>query len=269
MTRRSSRSRVVRPSSCCRSARWRSAFSVMITAPSTMRPKSSAPRLIRLAEIRPCDHAGHGHQHRHRDDQRGDDGGPDVAEQQEQDHDDEGRRPRRGSWRRSGWSPRRGKVRSRTVWTSTPGGSVRAGSRSMRASTAAATVRLFSPISIRAVPMTASLPVLASPSRCAGRARSGPRRCRLIRTGTPPRLATTTLAISSMLSRRPGGAHDVALAVLLQVARALVGVVGLQRPGDVGEGQVEGGRASSGPAGRGTASRSRRCCRPRRRRERS
>jgi hypothetical protein len=34
---------LTRPSSCCFSAKCRSEFSAMITAPSTMRPKSRAP----------------------------------------------------------------------------------------------------------------------------------------------------------------------------------------------------------------------------------
>ncbi len=63
-------------------------------------------------------------------------------------------------------------------------------------------MRLFSPIRIRAVPMTVSRPSsLAEPVR-----RSRPIRTAAtsrIRTGTPPRLATTTSAIASGLSRRP------------------------------------------------------------------
>ena len=43
-----------RPAACCRSARCRRLFSAMMTAPSTMRPKSSAPRLMRLALMLPC-----------------------------------------------------------------------------------------------------------------------------------------------------------------------------------------------------------------------
>ncbi len=48
----SSRSRRVskRPSWCWRSASLRKLFSMMITVPSTIRPKSRAPRLIRLPE---------------------------------------------------------------------------------------------------------------------------------------------------------------------------------------------------------------------------
>lgn len=40
-----------RPSCCCLWANRRNAFSTMMTAPSMIRPKSSAPRLIRLPEM--------------------------------------------------------------------------------------------------------------------------------------------------------------------------------------------------------------------------
>ncbi|GJD74492.1 hypothetical protein CFIICLFH_2726 [Methylobacterium goesingense] len=92
-------------------------------------------------------------------------------------------------------------VRLRTVCTSTPGGSERRISVILL-STVAATVRLFSPISIRAVPMTTSRPSsLPDPVR-----RSRPIRTSEMsemRTGTPPRVVTTTLPMSSMVSRRP------------------------------------------------------------------
>ncbi len=39
---------------CCACARRRTAFSTIITVPSTIKPKSSAPRLIRLAETPAC-----------------------------------------------------------------------------------------------------------------------------------------------------------------------------------------------------------------------
>ncbi|MNV36833.1 hypothetical protein D3C71_1283260 [compost metagenome] len=42
-----------RPSACWRSPKRRRQFSMMITAPSTIRPKSKAPRLIRLADTPP------------------------------------------------------------------------------------------------------------------------------------------------------------------------------------------------------------------------
>ena len=42
-----------RPRRCCSSPKRRRQFSMMITAPSTIRPKSSAPRLIRLPETPP------------------------------------------------------------------------------------------------------------------------------------------------------------------------------------------------------------------------
>ena len=52
MANRSSRSST-RPRRCCPSARRRMQFSTMMTAPSTINPKSSAPRLIRLPLMRP------------------------------------------------------------------------------------------------------------------------------------------------------------------------------------------------------------------------
>ena len=63
----------------------------MITAPSTIRPKSSAPRLIRLPLMPALHHADGGQQHRERDHQRGDQRRAEVAEQQEQHDDDEQR----------------------------------------------------------------------------------------------------------------------------------------------------------------------------------
>ena len=44
----------MRPSSCCRPAKRRMQFSTIITAPSTIKPKSRAPRLIRLALTFAC-----------------------------------------------------------------------------------------------------------------------------------------------------------------------------------------------------------------------
>ena len=59
----------------------------MITAPSTISPKSSAPRLIRLALILALQHAGSRHQHGQRNDQRRDERRAEIAEQGEQDQD--------------------------------------------------------------------------------------------------------------------------------------------------------------------------------------
>ena len=132
----------------------------MMTAPSTIRPKSSAPRLIRLALIRPChmpmavismaigmtsavitaarkfpssrnstsDHQQRalGEIRRHRADR-----GVDEL-----------------------------RCGSSTVLTAMPGGRF-VGCPRILASTAAATVRLFAPISISAVPTTTSLPLFA------------------------------------------------------------------------------------------------------------
>ena len=172
----------------------------MITAPSTIRPKSSAPRLIRLALIRPwtmpvmvISIA------------TGMTSAVTMAARMLPSSRN------RTTTTRAAPSARflatvlmvasTSTVRSRTVRTSTPGGSERRISP-MRASTAAATVRLFSPISIRAVPITTSRPSrLPEPVR-----RSRPIRTSAmsaILTGTPPRVVTTTRPMSSMVSRRP------------------------------------------------------------------
>ena len=64
-------------------------FSVMMTAPSTMMPKSMAPRESRLAGICPQVHEdereeqGEGNGHGH------DEGGPDVVEKEGEEHDNE------------------------------------------------------------------------------------------------------------------------------------------------------------------------------------
>jgi hypothetical protein len=62
-------------------------FSTMMTAPSTIRPKSSAPRLIRLAEMPVLHHAGDRHQHGERNHRSGDQRCAQVAQQQEQHGD--------------------------------------------------------------------------------------------------------------------------------------------------------------------------------------
>ncbi|GJE71740.1 hypothetical protein CHKEEEPN_3287 [Methylorubrum podarium] len=172
----------------------------MMTAPSTMRPKSRAPRLIRLAEIfastMPVMVISMAT-------------GMTSAVMMAARMLPSSRN--RMTMTRAAPSARflatvlmvasTRSVRLRTVWTSTPGGSDLRISVIL-ASTAAATVRLFSPISISAVPTTTSCPSsLAEPVR-----RSRPIRTSamsLIRTGTPPRVVTRTFSISPMLSRRP------------------------------------------------------------------
>ena len=172
----------------------------MITAPSTISPKSSAPRLIRLAEILACTMPVMVSSIA-----TGMTSAVITAARKFPSSRNRIRITRPAPSSRffatvctvasTSW------VRSSTVCTTIPGGSERRISV-MRASTAAATVRLFSPISISAVPTTTSRPSsLAEPVR-----RSRPMRTSatsLIRTGTPPRVVTTTLPISSMLSRRP------------------------------------------------------------------
>ena len=66
-------------------------FSTITTAPSMIRPKSIAPRLIRFPEMPKLHHAGHREEHRERDDERDDDRGAPVAEQREEDDDHEHR----------------------------------------------------------------------------------------------------------------------------------------------------------------------------------
>ncbi len=182
----------------------------MMTAPSTMRPKSSAPRLIRLALILPCSMPAAvssmaigitsavisaarklpSSRKQHDDDQQSAFG--------------EIRGSPSARWRRPA------RCGSSTVLASMPGGSVRLIS-CILASTAAATVRLLPPISIRAVPTTTSCAVsLALPVR-SSRADRRPRRHPCTRTGTPPRVATTTSPISLHVFEAPGGAHHIGL----------------------------------------------------------
>ncbi len=80
-----------RPDAACAAPKRRRQFSMMITAPSTMSPKSSAPRLIRLPDTPPRTMPVMREQHRQRDHRRGDQRRAQVAEQQEQHHDDEQR----------------------------------------------------------------------------------------------------------------------------------------------------------------------------------
>ena len=93
-------------------------------------------------------------------------------------------------------------VRSYTGTARTPDGSVRFTS-SIRAATAFATVRLFSPISMNTVPSTTSSPfAVAAPVRSSRPTSTSPRS--FMRTGTPPTLASTTLAMSSTVRACPG-----------------------------------------------------------------
>jgi hypothetical protein len=92
-------------------------------------------------------------------------------------------------------------VRSSTVFTSMPGGSDGTIAR-RRVSTADETVRLLAPISINAVPTTVSRPFsLALPVRLSPPIDTVA--MSRIRTGTPPRVVTTTALSSSIFSMRP------------------------------------------------------------------
>ena len=146
-----------RPSSRCRSASRRRQFSTMMTAPSTMSPKSIAPRLIRLPLVRVCDHADRGEQHRERDGERRDERGAEVAEHEEEHDDDEQRAL--GEVRLDGADRRVDERRAvehrlRADVGRQARGSPRPSSRRRRA----ATVRLFAPTSMSAVPTTTSSP---------------------------------------------------------------------------------------------------------------
>ena len=162
----SSRSRNVsnRPSCSCRCASRIRQFSTMITAPSTISPKSSAPRLMRLP------------------------GTPNVFIPIAIIRNEKGitrtaisaarqfpRKRNRDAATRSAPSVRfRSTVptvaltslaRSSATFTSTPGGRVPSIADSF-SPTASATMRLFSPISMSTVPITASSPfMLAAPVR--------------------------------------------------------------------------------------------------------
>ena len=176
-------------------------------------------------------HAGRGQQHRERDHERRDQRRAEVAEQQEQHDDDEERAL--GEVRRDGRDrgvDQLGAVRAPS-WPRRPAAACGAIS-CILASTAAATVRLFSPISISAVPTTTSCPFsLALPVRSSRPTpTSATSRTRI---GTPSRVATTTSPISSMRLDAAVDAHDVALAVVLDVAGAAADVVRLERLDDV------------------------------------
>jgi hypothetical protein len=190
----------LRPSACWRSAIMRSVFSTTITAPSTMSPKSIAPRLIRLPLmwLRTMPIAASSIE-------------SGIARAQIR-----AARKFPSSRKRitiTSAAPsarfvstvrivaRTSFVRSRTVFARIPGGSVRWISTILR-STADATVRLFSPTRMSAVPTTTSSPFsLAEPVRSSlpmptvARSRT--------RIGVPPRVPTTISSISPIDSIRP------------------------------------------------------------------
>ena len=235
----------------------------MMTAPSTIRPKSIAPRLIRLALMPALQHPRRGQQHRERDDQRGDQRGAEVAEQQEQHHDDQqralgevlrhrarsSRRPARCGPARCGAGRRAAACgRSPHLGVDRRGDGAAVARRSASARCRPRPPRPFA----LALPVRSSRPIATSATS-------------RTRTGTPSRVATTTLRISSMRLDPAAGAHHVALAVALDVAGAAAGVVALQRLGHVARRTGRGRSAAPDRAGRGTASRSRRSRRRRRR----
>ncbi len=204
-----------------------------MTAPSTMMPKSMAPRLIRLALIWFSHHAGDGEQHGQRNDAGRDEGRPEVAQDQEQDDDDQQRafeqvlldRPDRGLDQLGAVVDRRAPRRRRAA---------SARSRPACAATRCAAVRLFSPISSMAVPITVSLPSsVAAPVR-----RSVPSLTSATsRDADRHAAARADDDVADLLDvvDLPRRAHEILLAVALDVARADIGVVRRQRRHDVAE----------------------------------
>ena len=73
------------------SARRRTKFSIITTAPSTIRPKSIAPERHEVGRHAEQPHADEAGQHRQRDHGRDDQRGADVAQEEEQDRDDQQR----------------------------------------------------------------------------------------------------------------------------------------------------------------------------------
>ena len=158
------RQRPARARAAARPSRRRQ-FSTMMTAPSTIRPKSIAPRLIRLPLMRVCTmpmavisiESGIASAVIKR--------GADVAEQQEEHDDDQDRALDQVLGDRADRRVDQLRAVEHRLRARCPGGSVRCTSRHA-ASTAAATVRLLAPISISAVPTTTSSPFsLALPVR--------------------------------------------------------------------------------------------------------
>ena len=212
------------------------AFSVMMTAPSTIRPKSSAPRLIRLALIWPC--------HMPIAVISMDSGMTSAvisaARKLPSSRNSTAITSSAPSARllvtvpmvaSTSW------VRSSTVVTSMPGGRDGAMARSL-ASTAEETVRLLAPISISAVPTTTSRPFsLALPVRVS------PPIDTLGEVADPDRHAAAGRDDDGAdfldVLQTPAGAHHDAFAVAFDIACAAADIVGLDRLGHVGEGQAE------------------------------
>ena len=190
-----------RPAAACACASRRTQFSTITTAPSTMIPKSSAPRLIRFAltfaltipvKVISID--------------SGITSAVISAARM---------LPRnRNSTAITSTAPSSrffftvatafstSTVRSYTGIAFTPAGSVRFTS-SIFAATAFDTVRLFSPINMNTVPSTTSSPFdVAAPVRSSRPTSTTP--TSFIRTGTPPTLVSTMFAMSSTVRAWPG-----------------------------------------------------------------
>ena len=161
-----------------------------------MRPKSRAPEAHQIGRDSQRIHSGRGHDERQRNHQSRDDRGAGIAEKKEQRGGHEQRADRKVL--RHGGD--RGIDELRAIKQHV-GDDARAADCSefpeISAWTEVATVRLFSPVSINAVPITTSCPfLLAAPVRNCPPIRTVA--TRLIVTGTLSRVATTARPISSM-----------------------------------------------------------------------
>ncbi len=151
-------------------------------------------------------------------------------------------------------------TRSRAVvdasWPARPAGSDRFTSASRSRDALRTTVRLFSPISMMAVPTTTSSPLCGgrAGAQLLARARPRRRRCTWIGHAVLRRRARCRGSRPSV-GDEPGGADEVLLAAVLDVAAADVRVVGGQRRQARRGSSARRRSASRDPASRGTAAR--------------
>ena len=183
-------------------------------------------------------HAGRGQQHRERDRQRGEQRRADVAEQQEQHDDDQDRALDEVAARRCAIVASTSFVRLSTVLARMSGGSVcvdLAHLRVDRRRRRCGCSRRSASAPCRRRPPRRS----RSRCRCAARGRCRPSATSRTWIGTPSRVADArSRAICSSVLDAAGGAHDVRLAVVLDVAGAGADVVALERLDHVVERQA-------------------------------
>ena len=207
------------PSPCSPRASRRMQFSTMITAPSTIRPKSMAPEAHQVRADPAVHHAGEGRRaSRAGSRARGCSAARDVAEQERTGSRSRAARPRPGCAAPSRSCGRRARCGRRPSRACTPGGRLRLISASF-AATRCETARLFSPISMKTVPEHDLAGRSRWRRRCEapgrGRPRARSRRGSARRPACRPRSADV-LEVAELAGR----AHQVLLAVALDVAAA-------------------------------------------------